>query len=279
MRLDSGTMGRPTLQDTRSSLSRGLSLLDMFTPERTELSVRELARASGVPRSTTHRLVRDLLAWGALEQGQVGVRLGVKLFELGTIAPAPSTLREAATPLMHTLAEVTGLTANLAIREGSDIVYLDKISRRSLRVPHSRLGGRGQLHATALGKAILAFSSEDVVAAALAAPLPSLTVHTIIEPALVRRALRVIRRETVAYDIEESLLGLFCVAAPILDVRRRPLGAISVTGATGLAQAQRFAPVVMATARSISRTLFPHAGVLPSKRSGHHVLPSATGDE
>jgi IclR family transcriptional regulator, acetate operon repressor len=250
-------MGRPAEQDAASAVGKALGLLDAFTPEAPELSIRELARVSGVARSTTHRLVGELLAWGALERTPGGVRLGVKLFELGSMAPTSVTLREAALPYAHHLHEVTRLTVNLAIRAGDEIVYLDKITSRSLRVPHSRLGGRGALHATGLGKAILASSPSDVVDAVLAAPLPALTPKTIVSADALRSELARVREQRVAFDVEESRLGLFCVAAPILDGRGLALGAISVTGATALDQAERFAPAVMTTALAVAGALRP----------------------
>jgi DNA-binding IclR family transcriptional regulator len=244
--------------DGVSSLRRALLLLEQFTPEHPELSVRELARRADVPRSTTHRLVQELLSWGALEHGTGGVRLGVRLFELGTITPGQSTLHEASSAYLHTLNEVTRLTANLAIREGLNILYVEKISTANLRVPHSRLGGRGSLHATALGKAILAFSGPDAFAEITSGPLAAETPHTITDPDDLRRELAKVRHERVAYDVEESRPGLFCVAAPILDRRQSALAAVSVTGATERSQAERFASAVMATARSISRRLSDH---------------------
>lgn len=250
-------MARPVQQDTYSSLSRAFALLDVFTAGTGELSIRALARASGVPRSTTHRLVRELLDWGALEQGESGVRLGVKLFELGALVPSPAGLREAALPYIHDLSEVTGLTANLAVRDGTDIVYVEKVSRRSLRVPHSRLGGRLSLHATALGKAILAFSDDATVDSVVGAGLAGLTGRTLTDPAALRRELAAVRRQHVAYDLEESQLGLFCVAAPILSPRKEAVAAVSVTGATARSQARLFAAAVHGAALAIARALPP----------------------
>ena len=177
------------------------------------------------------------------------------MFELGTLALGQSTLREAAAPFLHTLHEVTHLTANLAVREGHEIVYLEKISARDLRVPHTRLGGRGTLHATALGKAILAFSPDRAELKALAPTLVALTRHTHTDPRLLAQELLRVRRERVAYDVEESREGLFCVAAPILDKREHALGAISVTGATALIQAQQVAPTVILMALALTRAL------------------------
>lgn len=236
-------------------LVRAFRLLDAFGPEAPELTVRELAARSGVPRSTTHRLVGELLDWGALERGTRGVRLGVKLFELGAMVPTPHRLVASASPYLHTLREATGLTANLAIREGDHVVYLEKIGARDLRVPHSRLGGRGELHATALGKAILAFSMPGSVDEFLARPHPALTGATITDPDALRTELARVRRAGAAFDLAESFDGLFCVAAPVRDRRGRAIAALSVTGATARAQAERYAPAVIATARALEREL------------------------
>jgi len=265
-------MERPTVQDTAtahpvdsdapSAVHKALRLLDAFDASTPELSIRELARRAGIARSTAHRLVAELTAWGALERTTGGVRLGVKLFELGSLASTSVTLRDAALPYAHHLHEVTKLTVNVAIRSGTDIVYVEKITSRSLRVPHSRQGGRGALHATALGKAILAFSDEDVVSETLATPLAAITPFTIIDPAALRAELALVRERRVAYDVEESRTGLFCVAAPILDPRGRALGAISVTGATQLDQAERFASAVSTTALAVA------GGLRPSRQRG-----------
>lgn len=246
-------MGRPVIQDNASSLSRGLRLLDIFSVNNAELSISELARRSGIPKSTTHRLVTDLVNWGALERGPRGVRLGVHLLELGHLVPA-QRLREIAVPFAHNLNEVTHLTSNLAIRDGRDILYVEKIASQSLRVPHSRAGGRLPMHCTALGKAMLAFSDRDFVESVLGGSLKPLSPKTIIDPGMLRKELAAIRETKVAYDLEESRIGLFCVAAPVFG-RGSVVGAISVTGATALAQAQRFAPVVWTTAMALSRML------------------------
>jgi len=179
----------------------------------------------------------------------------MKLFELGSLAPSPGTLRDAASPYLHTLSEVTRLTANLAIREGNAIVYLEKIGSPGLRVPHSRFGGRGSLHATALGKAILAFSRPAEIAAVLNEPLVKVADMTITDATVLGKELDQIRRTGVAFDVEESQADLFCVAAPVRDTRGAVIAAVSITGATALSQADRFGPTVIATARAIERRI------------------------
>lgn len=238
-----------------SSLTRGLRLLELFSPTESELSIREMARRSGLPKSTAHRLIGDLLQWGALERGSGGVRLGVRLFELGHLVPDHSRLRDFAVPFAHSLNAVTKLTSNLAMRDGNDIIYIEKINAFDLRVPHSRVGGRLPLHCTALGKAILAFSSPDFVDEVLSGPLAPVAERTITDPVVLRRELAGIRVSRIAYDMEESRSGLFCVAAPIFTRAGGVVGAISVTGATSVSQARGFADVVLASANALSRAL------------------------
>lgn len=247
-------MSRPAQQDagSTSALRKALELLDAFGEGDSELSIRELSRRSGVARSTAHRLAADLVEWGALERTTRGLRLGVKLFELGAMAPASVSLRDLALPFAHHLHEVTRLTVNLAVRQGDEIVYLEKITSRSLRVPHTRFGGRAPLHATGLGKAILAFTDPADVDRVLGGQLAAITPKTIVDPDVLRAELDRVRRDRVAYDVEESQLGLFCAAAPILDTAGRPVAAVSVTGATALDEAERFASAVQTTALAIA---------------------------
>ncbi|WP_415853249.1 IclR family transcriptional regulator [Sinomonas sp. G460-2] len=251
-------MPRPAEQDagSASSLSRGLALLDLFTSPDQVLSISEMARRSGIPKSTAHRLVLDLVAWGALERRVNGLALGVRLFELGSLVPSSNTFRELALPFAHNLNEVTKLTSNLAIREGNEVLYIEKITTRTLKVPHSRVGGRARMHATALGKAILAFSEPEFVDSVLSGELNPQTPRTITDPDALRRELEIVRMERVAYDVEESRLGLFCVSAPVFAGPGGPVtGAISVTGATELAIAKRYAPAVLATAMALTSSL------------------------
>lgn len=122
------------------------------------------------------------------------------------------------------------------------------------------------MHCTGLGKAILANSSQAFVDSILEAPLNAVTPHTITDPDVLRRELADIRHSRVAYDLEESQSGLFCVAAPIFARSGRVVGALSVTGATTQSQARSFAGVVLASAHALSHALGAPAASVDARR-------------
>jgi IclR family acetate operon transcriptional repressor len=255
-------MDRPTEQDTNPQRESGRSVIDSvmavlaaFDHAHRRLGVREISRRSGVARSTAHRIVTRLLEHGALERGDDGrIQVGVRMFEIGTLAPTHTTIRDAAAPYAHHLSEFTQLTVNVATREGAEVVYLEKIASRET-VQDTRLGGRADLHATGLGKAILAFSSPTFIDAVVAGPLPAMTRNTITDPQRLRAELEAIRSRRVAFDLEEFRPGMFCVASPILDSNGAPIAAISVTDATRRTQAELHAGAVRTAALAIGRAL------------------------
>jgi IclR family acetate operon transcriptional repressor len=237
-----------------STVLQAFRLLDLFDGKHGELSLIELAHGLAKPKSTTHRLAADLVRAKALERTTRGYQLGMKLFEYGTQVPNQRRIREASMPFLQDLRELTNLTANLATRDGSEIVYIEKLVSRTTVVPHTRSGGRLPVHCTALGKALLAFAPSDEISAFLELPLARVTSHTIVESRLLRRELAEIRRSRLAFDNEESEMGLFCVAAPIV-VRDKVVASISVTGATAQEHTRTVAPTVAAVARALTRSL------------------------
>lgn len=256
-------MPRPTIRndDSRSTVLRAVRLLEVFSAKDTELSLSQIVERSGTPKTSAHRLVSDLVQGGMLERGAYGYRLGLKLFELGHLVPSQRHLRDVALPYLEDLHSATQLTVNLAIRDGDEVVYVEKLVQRNTKVPHTRSGGRLPLHCTALGKAILAFCDQDFCDGYTSRPLTSLTRYSITDPAALREALAEIRHSHIALDNQESQLGLYCVASPVTGYRGQ-IGAISVTGATRPDQAHQMASAVLVVARALSRSL-SRPGFLP----------------
>ncbi|MBE1488501.1 IclR family transcriptional regulator [Plantactinospora soyae] len=243
------------MRNQGSSLTRALSLLDAFDKGDGELTLTELADRAGLPKSTAHRLVGDLVRWRALERTPNGLRLGMRLFELGHLVPSPRELRDIALPYLEDLHTTTRKTVNLAVRDGIDIVYVEKLLAPNEPVPHSRAGGRLPMHCTALGKAILAYSTPGLLDEVVAAGLRRMTPKTIQDPKALRAELATVRERRIAYDVEESRIGLHCVAAPLFDRRGEIVAAVSVTGMQSRSTARQLAPAVLTASLSLSRQL------------------------
>ena len=245
----------PGIESHASLLSRVFTIFGAFDSTGASISLSELSRRTKLPKSTVHRITGSLVDWGALQKTPSGFQLGMRLFELGGLVPLQSTIREAALPFMGDLYETVHETVHLGILDGTEVVYLDKIGgHRGVRVP-SRIGGRMPAHCVGLGKAMLAFASPGTIERVIAQGLPRQTPYTLTVPGLFLEVLRTIRQTGVAYDREEAVLGVCCVAAPILDAAGAPVAAMSVTGPTSRLEPERFAAAVRTAASSLSHTL------------------------
>lgn len=238
-----------------SVTSRALSILAAFSAQRRELTLSEIARATGLPLTTAHRLVAELATWGALERDERGrYRIGLRLWEIGALAPRTVGLREAALPFLEDLYEATHENVHLAVRDGDEALYLERISGRdSVRVI-SRVGGRLPLHATGVGLVLLAFAEVEAQERVLAQPLRRFTDRTVTAPDELRRILAEVRRTGVAVShgyLEETALS---VAAPVRDRSGQVVAALSIVVPMTCAPGP-FLPAVTAAARGVSRAL------------------------
>ena len=241
--------------EPRSVLGRTVLLLECFATGEDTLSLATLSARSGLPRSTAHRLIGSLVQLGLLERELGEYRLGLRVFEFGGLAPRRRRLRDPALPFMEDLFLATHETVQLALLDRGSVLYLEKISGHRSTPTASVVAGRLPAHCTALGKAILAFSPPADVAEVVAEPLARATRYTIASPERLRAELATIRETGVAYDREESRLGLFCVAAPVFDARKRVVAAISVTTSSGGADPTRLVPAVTRAALGASRSV------------------------
>lgn len=235
-------------------LDRAAALVAAFDEGSPVLSLAELARRSGLPKPTVHRLTGQLVRLRILDRADDGYRLGMWLFELGELVPQHRTLSEAALPIMTDLYEATRLRIHLAVLSGIDVVYVEIVGGAGMAV-RSRTGGRLPAHATGVGKAMLAYSPAAVVRTRLEAGLPRLTPRTITLPGAFESELRKIRSVGMALDLEESTVGLSCVAAPVFGFDRKVHAALSITGRTANFDPGLLGPAVRTAAFTLSRTL------------------------
>lgn len=226
-------------RDGRAAVDKAMSLLVSFGQDaHSGVGVSELARRSGLSKSTAFRILGMLERNRAVERVGSGYRLGAELHNLGgrVYAPQHSMVRDVLTPFLADLYEATRQTVHLAVLHGTEVLYINKLyGHRSVTSP-SRVGGRAPAHCTAVGKALLAYSgeaAEDLIASQLVAR----TSRTITDLGRLRGELSQIRRTGVSFDHEETRDGLVCVGGVVTGAGARAIAAFSVSG-----PASRYSP-------------------------------------
>lgn len=216
-----------------NSVGRALYLLDLLADNGRELSLTELAKAAGWPKSTVHGLVATLRDYGYIDQSpETGrYRLGVRLFELGSAVAQGWDIREMALPAMRALNECVGEMVQLATEDKGEVLYIEKLdSTHMLRIV-SQIGARLPMHCSGLGKVLLAHKRPSEVKWILSTKgMPSLTARTITDREVLEQELAKIRKQGYAIDDREIMEGLCCVAAPIYGRDGSVRYAISVSG-------------------------------------------------
>ncbi|GGO80579.1 IclR family transcriptional regulator [Nonomuraea cavernae] len=203
-----------------------LAILGAFDAAHPQLSLTELAGRAGMPLSTAHRLVAELERWQALSRTPDGrLRIGMRLWELGQLAPA--RLQDVAHPWLQELFAATGENVHLAVRDGLEVLYVDKVHGRRAVPIVSRTGGRLPMHPTGVGRALLAYEPDWFVQSYLARELERPTPHTIVEPGRLSRELALVRAQGYATTYEEMTLGSCSAAAPVL-VDGRAIAALGI---------------------------------------------------
>lgn len=254
-----------TAQATSSSSLRSvgtaLDVLECFALD-SELGVSDIARRLGVAKSTAHRVLQTLLSRGFIEQdSESGLyRLGIHIYELGTLAHARNTLRHAALPTLRQVASVTGLTVNLAIPDGPDIVFMERIENRDGVRILGHFGRRLPAHTTSSGKVIAAFNS-TVDTARRTAGFPPRAGQTIRTESEWSSELATITTMGYAVARSESFDGASSIAVPVLE-RGVAVAAVSVFGPSEIIdpKVDALVPVLRAAATRIARAHTAAAG-------------------
>lgn len=240
-------------RDALSVLQRSALVLDVF-PRGAALTLAEVSTRTGLPRSTTHRLLVDLADLGWLTRRGNTFELGMALFELGERVGLKHRLRTAAVPFMQDLFAVTEQTVHLAVRDGHEAVYVEKIHGHSSFPLPSQIGGRLPLTCTAVGKALLASADPAVQDEALSRPLRRYTPMSITDPKTLARELDAIRRTGIAIEREEAALGGCCLASPVM-LAGEPIAALSVSVPKDQFTPELLAPAVRTAAMALGRVL------------------------
>lgn len=239
---------------TISSVDHALRLVEVLH-EAQPLSVSDMARRLHLPRPTIYRLLRTLGSHGLLVQEGTTYRLSLRLLELASTALSASALQAAAQPVLSDLALRTSETAHFAVLDGDRVGYLAKVeSVHPIRM-FSDIGWRGPLHATAVGKVLLAWSDPSLIERALSSGQTAYTPRTLTSAQQLIAELAQVRLVGYAVDCQELIEGLVCVAAPVL-AGTRLVGAVSIAGpADRFHNLEHFSTAVRQAAASIAARL------------------------
>ena len=244
---------RPPIQ----VIERMMKLLDVLSYYHDPVSLKQLALETGLHPSTAHRILGAMTASGFVERADPGTyQLGIRLLELGNLVKSRINIRDSAMPLMQRLHREIGESVNLGVRQGDEIVYVERTSsgRSSVRVVHL-VGARAPLHVTAVGKLfLLEDGPQKVREYAKRTGLPGFTPTSLTALPALEKELDRVRRHGVAFDNEEIEQGLRCIAAPVRDDAGDLVAGLSVS-----APADRHNPdwaaIVRKTADEISAAI------------------------
>jgi IclR family pca regulon transcriptional regulator len=245
------------------SLERGLAVLCTFTPDRPVVGISELSRELGLTRSTTHRYVATLATLGFLEQDDATrkYRLGPRVLDLGFATLGSMGLREIAAPHLRRLADATGHTSNLAIRDDTDVILIDRVRGRPGRYHHLEfalhVGSRIPAYCSATGKALLAFlPAPDLDRILDRIDLVQRGPRTLTDRGALLADLERVRRTNIAVNDEELESALRSIAAPVRARTGEVVASVNVAipwSPVAMSElVSRLGPAVQATANEIS---------------------------
>ncbi|HKT01584.1 MAG TPA: IclR family transcriptional regulator [Rugosimonospora sp.] len=240
-----------------SAIAKLVAVAEALTEQR---RLSRIAHATGLPISTVHRILRELVSHGWVREGEEHEYvLGPGLVRLAARAADDSDLARAARPALRALCERSGYTVHFGVRQGDEAVYLDKLEGRGAYGMRSRVGAAIPLHCTAIGKAILAaLPDADVRRIAARTGLVRRMPRTLSTPEALLANLVTVRARGWSLDDEENVTRVRGVGAVVLNHRGDPIGGVSVSGLSfdmARAQVARLAPMVVRTAKEVSAAL------------------------
>lgn len=205
------------IEGTSSQLERGMAILGCFGPGQSELTLTQIARQTGLPLSSCHRITATLVSGGFLGRGaDRRFRVGTRLWTIAQQAPLNDRLRESALPTLARLYEETGENVTLAVLDRGQALYVDRLVGERSVPTVIRGGGHLPLHTTGVGKVLLAHQADAAIDAYLSRPLSQPTRQSIVDPGALRRDLAEVRESGYAVTRQEMSAGSGSVAVPIL---------------------------------------------------------------
>lgn len=234
--------------------SRVLALLSAFDTDHRSMTLSEMARRADMSLPTAHRLTAELVSGGLLMKRASGQYVvGRRLWDLGLLAPLQTGLRQVAAPFLQDIYGATLATVHLAVRDGSEVLYLDRISGHASVPVVSQVGSRLPLHATGVGKVLLAYAPESVQVEVLNS-LVRVTPYTLTQPNRIAEEMRRVHREGFATTSEEMSLGACSVAVPIFRSDGAMLASVGIVVPSLKRDRARLISALQVAARGIGRS-------------------------
>lgn len=244
------------------SVKRALEVLQMLKDQRTAMTIVDICKGLGLPRSSAFDILNTLLAEGFIEttsESKKSYKLGLRAFEIGAAYLHHTDLSPTARPYLEKLMKISDSTAFLAIEQGGHLVYLDKVESPAAVRTSAQLGSRSSMYCTGLGKALLATYPEPMVKKIFDSDnARKQTEFTITDFPGLQAELARTRERGYAIDNREANVEVFCVAAPVYDVTNKAVAAISLAmlySSLNEVSIRRFAGEVTESAMEISRRL------------------------
>lgn len=240
-----------------TAAGKAFKVLATFDRDHPSQTLSEIAQRTGFALSTTHRLLTELARWGALERGKDGAwYVGLRLWEIASGCPRTQILRDVALPFMQDLYEATHENIQLAVREGTELVFVERIAgHRSVELI-TMVGSRFAISSTGMGRVLLAHAPRDIQEEVLASPLRAWTPHTVTDAKMLRAQLDRIRREQVFVSDRQLSQSTVAVAAPVRIGRTGPVSAaLGIVIAARGADTHRLREPLLKAAYEISEKL------------------------
>lgn len=248
------------INEQKSVTGRAFSVLDTFDANHRHQTLAQIARRSGLPLTTVHRLVHELVAQSALDRTSDGAyEIGRKIWSLGILASLHSDLREIALPYMEDLYQLGNDAVQIGVLDGFRCLIVERIAGSRTLSVISKPGARLPLHASGVGKVLLAYGSKDLQEAVLDS-LDRYTDKTITDANTLRKQLKVIKDQGFAHSEEELVTGARTLAAPIFGSGNKVIAALGIVTPVENEDIMRIAPLLQVSANALSKKLIA-AGV------------------
>ncbi|MED4582840.1 IclR family transcriptional regulator [Brevibacillus choshinensis] len=248
------------------SVKNAMKILRLFSLERPELGVTEIASILGLPKTTTHRLIATLTKTGFLDKAPTSNRYmpGLSLLGLSGVMTTNTEIQREAVPFLDKLANQFGEASHISVLEGNEIVYLHKVECTHPVRLLSHIGKRNPAYCTSSGKVLLAFQCAEVVNAVLETDFFPYGPNTITDKLVFRQHLHEIRKKGYDIAVDELHEGAVSLAVPVRDYTNEVVAAISIVGPKQRIQAEHY-PYFIESLQSISRKLSEQLGYFKEK--------------